>query len=258
MILIETERDFAKACLIRGFSRLARRLYVRCIGDGVYQTIYTGFRDYISIDSPLYSDENRKSYYVSIGLRSLYSSLREDDFADNRGVGGYRPGDLLQKCKYSGRFNGIEEEYSFMEQCGFDTLDTIDTQERLLELWDAIQTTADGNKIHDPQLVEPLLLCRKKDEAEYEISTHIAQSTDAYMSYLDRVECGYLTKDSSYETRYWNKMRHELKLWRMIAWYHHDDLGRHVAENYNRNLMWAKQYGIPTSMLLPPRTLQRV
>lgn len=258
MILIETERDFGKACLAHGFARLARRFYARCIGDGIYQTIYTGFRDYISIDSPNYSNENRKSYYISIGIRSLYSSLLEDDFADNRGVGGYRPGDLLQKCKYSGLFNGIEEEYRFMEQCGFDVLDTINTQEKFLELWNAIQTTADGNRIHDPKLVEPLLLCRIRNEAEYEISTNIIQSTDAYMGYLDRVKCGYLSKDSAYETRYWNKMRKELKLWKCIARFRYDDLERYIAENYNRNIEWAKQYGIPTTLLTHSRVLERM
>lgn len=258
IILIETERDFGKACLAHGFARLARRLYARCIGDGIYQTIYTGFRDYISTDSPNYSNENRKDYYISIGIRSLYSSLLEDAFADNRGIGGYRPGDLLHKCKYSGQFNGIEEEYSFMEQGGFDVLDSVNSQEEILELWDAIQTTADGNRIHDPILVEPLLLCRRKNEAEYEISTNIVQSTDAYMSYMDRVECGYLAKDSAYETRYWDKMRRQLNLWKLIARDRHDGLDHYISENYSRNLSWAKQYGIPTDMLSSPRALERM
>ena len=256
--MIETERDFGKACLARGFARLGRRFYARCIGDGIYQTIYTGFREYISTDSPNYSNDNRKSYYISIGVRSLYSFLLEDDFADTRGVGGYRPGDFFQKCKYSGMFNGIEEEYSFMEHGGFDVLDAINSQEKFLELWDAIQTNADGNRIHDPKLVEPLLLCHKRSEAEYEISTHIVQSTDAYMGYLDRVECGYFAKDGSYETRYWNAMRKDLKRWKLIARYRHDELGRYIAENYNRNMAWAEEYGIPTTLLTHPRALERM
>lgn len=171
--MIRTEREFAKMCLSRGFIRRAQRYYVRCIGDGIYQTIYTGFKKYLDTTSPNYSPENRKSYYISIALRSMYSCYTEHIFADERDSGGYTPVDLCNGHKYSGPFHGIEQEYDYMEQEGFDVLDTIDTQEKILEWWDAVQVVDTGERIHSICLVEPLLLCQRYQDAENELSTSL-------------------------------------------------------------------------------------
>lgn len=255
MKLIKTEREFAKICMSRGFLRRAPRFYARCIGDGIYQTIYTGFRKYIHVDSPNYSVENRKSYYVSIGLRSMYSHYDEHIFANDKDSGGYTPADLCNKSKYSGPFNGIEEDYNYMTDEGFDILDTIATQEKLLEWWDAVQVIDTGRRIHDIHLVEPLLLCGKQHDAEYEISVSFIQGMDAYVSYMDHVESGSFSEDQSYEWRIWISARKQLNLWRWCIGRNQNELRTYINENYNRNMAWIQKYGIPTKLLTQPRTL---
>lgn len=258
MVLIVTEREFGQMCISRGFARLAPRFYARCIGDGVYQTIYTGFRKYIDTDSPNYSSENRKSYYVSIGLRSLYSNYGEHIFASDKDSGGYRPVNLCKKGKYSGPFNGIEEDYNFMEQEGFDVLDSIDTQEKLLEWWNMVQIIDAGQRIHDIHLVEPFLLCGNGRDAEYEISVSFIHCMDAYVSYLDLVESGSLRKDEAYDQRIWNNVRNQLNLWRWCVGRNKKELQKCIDDNYNRNIVWIQKYGVPTRLLTPKRSLENI
>ena len=253
--MIETEREFSRVCMRRGFARTAPRFYARCIGDGIYQTIYTGFRKYIYTDSPKYSAEKTKSYYVSIGLRSMYSCYDEHAFVPGKDSGGYSPADLCEKRKHASPFHGIEEDYTRMEQGAFDVLDAIDTQEKLVEWWDAVQTIDTGRRIHDIHLVEPLLLCGNQHDAECEISVSIAQGMDAYASYLDRVECGCYNKDTSYEQRFWNSARKQLDLWRWCIGRDQNKLREYLSENYKRNLLWAHKYEIPTVSLTPPRSV---
>ena len=253
--LIETESEFGKMCIKRGFMRRAARFYVRCIGDGIYQTIYTGFKKYVHPESPSYSPEKRKSYYISIGLHSLYSHQEEDVFASTKDAGGYTPADLNQKSKYSGIFHGIEADYDYMENNGFDVLDSITTQEQLLKWWDMIQVIDTGCRIHDLQLVEPLLLCGKLDDAQNEISTSFIHGIDAYISYLDHMENGRIAKDYSYEQRLGLAARQKLQLWRWCIGRNTVELNNYIQTNYEQNIAWVQKYGIPTILLAPPRTL---
>ena len=256
--MIRTEREFCQMCISRGFSRLAPRFYARCTGDGVYQTIYTGLKKYMDTDSPYYSKENRKSYCVSIGIRSVYSHYEEHVFIPGKDMGGYSPADLYRKCKYSGPFNGIEEDYGYMEQVGFDVLDSIDTQEKLLEWWDTVQVIDTGHRIHDIHLVEPLLLCGKRHVAEYEISVSFIQGMDAYISYLNRVESGIFSKDNAYEQRIWNSAGKQMDLWRWCVGRNKEELCKYIKQNYNRNMAWIQEYGIPIVLLTQPRTLETI
>ena len=256
--LIENEREFSKMCIKHGFLCRAPRFYVRCIGDGIYQTIYTGFKKYIPPDSPSYSPEKRKSYYISIGIRSLYSQYDERVFSSDKDSGGYSPADLNKKCKHSGLFHGIESDYRYMDCGGFNVLDTITTQEKLLEWWDAIQVIDTGSRIHDLHLVEPLLLCGNINCAEVEISISYIQCMDAYISYLDHVRCGRFIKDNSYEQRIRNSLSEQLQLWRWCAGRNKEELNEYLQANYARNMAWVQKYGIPAVQISQPRFLESV
>lgn len=240
-----TERTFATICLNHGFARLAPRFYSRCIGDGVYQTIFTGFKKYIDTDSPNYSAQNRKSYYISIGLRSIYSRYDESIFIPGKDCGGYRPTDFRKKARNSDPFNGIEDEYAIMAEGGFDILDSIDTQESLLNWWDQIQISDTGQRIHDLHLVESLLLCGRYYEAETEISMSFIHGMDAFMSYCDHVERGDIQRELSYEQRIWDSANKEMILWRWCIGRNHTKLRQYINANYNRNMEWICKYGIP-------------
>lgn len=254
--LIQNEREFSQMCIKRGFSRRAPRFYSRCIGDGIYQTIYTGFKKYIRPESPNYSVQERKSYYISIGLRSIYSCYDERVFSSDKDSGGYVPADLIHKCKYSGFFNGIDTDYQLMECDGFDILDEINTQEKLIEWWDSVQVVDTGHRIHDIHLVEPLLLCGNIKDAQNELSVNFIQDIDAYVSYLDHVDSGVLSKDDSYDQRIRCGVKHQLNLWRNCIGGNKKELHEYIEANYIRNMAWIQKYGIPTIFLTQHRIFE--
>jgi len=66
-------RDFTRLCKENGFKRVKQNFYARCIGDGVYQTIHTGYKQYIYPFSSEYSEKHRKANTISIGIWSLYA-----------------------------------------------------------------------------------------------------------------------------------------------------------------------------------------
>lgn len=253
--MIKTAREFSLLCKSRGFACLAPRFYARCIGDGIYQTIFTGFKKYLDPASPNYSDKNRKSYYISIGLRSMYSHHNEHVFIPGKDSGGYRPADLCNKRKYSGPFLGIEEEYNYMEQTGFDVLDSINTQEKFLEWWERVHVIDNGQRIHDIQLVEPFLLCGKLPEAEYEISVSFIQTASAYESYRKYVESGLQEPHPPYEQRLLQSAERDMVLWHWCMGRQYDSFQTYIQENYQRNMEWVQKYRIPSTVFAQPRII---
>lgn len=249
------ETAFGKMCIEHGFAKLAPRYYARCYGDGILQTIYTGFKKYIDPVSPNYSVSNRKSNYICIGIRSMYSYHLEETFIPGKDDGGYRPADLIHMRKYTGGFNGIEDEYEIMAQYGFDSLDSINSQEAFLNCWSAIQTDASGGIIHDSQLVEPFLLCARQDDAEKEICTSFMHCMGSFYSYLDHVESGRFAPNLTYENEIHEKAKKKLHLWTCCIGHNYNELDSYIKENYNRNLSWLYKYGIPTYLPLQPRSL---
>ena len=145
-----------------------------------------------------------------------------------------------------------------MEREGFDVLDSIDSQEKFIEWWDAVQTIESGSRIHDICLVEPLLLCGKQNDAEYEISISFIQGVDSYVSYLEHVECAGIGRDDIYEQRIRNSSRNELTLWRWCIGRNQKELQKYISENYSRNMAWVQQHGIPTDLMTQPRTLLNI
>lgn len=252
--MITTEREFSKLCTSRGFARLATRFYARCIGDGVYQTIYTGFREYVDPPPANGSATSRKSYYISVGILSIYSNHQEFMFIPGRAPGN-RPSQLLSKSRHIGMFNGIEEEYAIMETAGFDILDTVDTQEAMLDLYEKIEVCDDGEVIHDLALAEPFLLCGRQKDAKIEISTSIAHCVSVYDSYTSRVEAGMQARDASYEQRIRDDLAHMMVLWNLCLGKRDPEIDEYIAENYHRNLAWIRKYGVPTHQMTAQRHL---
>ena len=240
-----TESDFKKLCETHGFARLAPHFYARCYGDGVYQTIFTGFKEYLCPASASYSENCRKSNYISIGIRSMYSCYNEDIFVPGKNAGGYRPADFLNKRKNSVPFNGIDEEYDIMNAVGFEILDTIATQESLIEWWRAVHVTDTGKHIHDFQLVAPLILCEYIDDAETEICVSYMQHMSSLQSYLNHVKQGNILHNSAYEQSVRRQTDTEMALWKHLISRRYNELNMYLKENYLRNMSWVCKYEIP-------------
>ena len=241
--MITTEREFSKACKQHGFSRLGPRKYVRIYGDGIYQTISTGTREYIYFSSPYYSSEQRKSYRIAIGIRSMYWGWPEIFFQEGPACG-YSPYALVNRSKDNTPFLGIWPEYEIMEKDGFDALDSISTQEALLSLYTSVETVSDGGRIYNLCLVAPFFLTGNIREAEIEISRHFIQSSEALRYNRLHMQQNNIPWDENYEKRVNLALDEDRMLWHMCMSRNYKKMEQYLEENYLRNIVWAKRSGI--------------
>jgi hypothetical protein len=181
--------------------------------------------------------------------------LPEDLFADGRGTGGYTPADLCTGSKYTGPFNGITEDYTLMERSGFDILDKIVTQEKFVEYWEKIQVIDTGHRVNSLCLVEPFLLCGRMRDAEYEISMSFIHSMSAYEAYQKHLETGVIEPEPSYEEKLLQGANQKLKLWHLCQGRQFRELQSYIDDNYQRNMGWIQDYGIPTVLFTRERLL---
>ena len=252
-----TGKEFSQLCKNRGFRRMASGLYERCIGDGVYQTIYTGFRKYVDTSSPNYSDANRKSNYIDISLRSLYSYLPEYYFAPQRKCGGISPVQLKGNGSQTEIFHGIEAEYEQMLEFGFDLLDEVKTQERLLDLRLQIFRNHEEKRLHSLDLADLFLVTGQGEEANFELSHSLAhhmvgfRRTNEQLLRTGRYEAYCQELERAWET--WVKRAAELWTWYLT--HNHKELQRYLYDNFNRNIKWIEQYGIPIADDFRPRSI---
>lgn len=158
-----TAREFSSMCKDRGFIHKKKSFY-RCIGDGVYQTIYTGDSCFIDTSSPWYSSTHRRSNYISIGIYSVYSSLPEYWFNPSYGKGEIDPENIVGKRDQ--HFQGIQEHYHIMESAGFDFLDSITSQRKMIEAIERICEAQQVNALSRSSVMcIPYLLCGEKEKA---------------------------------------------------------------------------------------------
>lgn len=244
-----TGKEFSQMCKARGFRRMASGLYERCIGDGVYQTINTGFRKYIDTASSNYSNTNRKSNYIDISLRSIFSYLPEYYFAPQRKCGGITPELLKGSSAQTEKFNGIEEQYAQMSEFGFDVLDEVNTQERLLDLRLKIERTQEGKRLHNLDFADLFLITGQGEEANFELSHCLAHHTVGF-----RLTNEQLLHTGQYEEyckeleRTWEMgVNRVAELWRHYLTHNYKELYRYLSDNYDRNMKWIEQYGIPVA-----------
>lgn len=224
--------DFNQLCKSHGFKRIGPSNYARCIGDGIYQTIYTGGRQYIDPESPHYTTAHRKSNYLSIGVWSMYSNRMEDDFKPGIMPGWYSPHDLSLDANPDKRFHGIEAEYQMMADYGFIRLDQINSQEEMLKLYMHTQTGKGGEHIHTLELVEPFLLVGKKQEAMFEVSHYCMHSLARFMRDSN---VAYLTDRVSEQT----------ELWVALLTDNRNIIQSRITHNFQQNSRWALENQIP-------------
>lgn len=244
-----TEKQFGQECAKRGFAKLAPHFYARCYGDGLYQFIYTGFRQYYSWEHiqehPKYA--NKQSNYLTIGIRSLYWNWAESFFVPGRDSGDFTPWNLkYDASKRPIVFRGIESEYSYMEEIGFDLLDQITTQEAYLKLYNSKIIDRAGNRVHNTALIASYLMCRDCYEAQIEIAHNF---THRMVYRLDMVERLLCEEHKEEYTRQIREVRERLGtvvfLWNAIMGRNDYEIRAFLRNNYERNMAWIQKYGIP-------------
>lgn len=249
-------REFTQLCKSRGFARLAPNFYARCIGDGIYQTIFTGFRRYINPESPFYSSTNRKSAYISVSVWSLYTHLPRDFFDPGSTGYGIRPDILIGSKDRNAMFHGIEPEYEMMRDKGFDVLDSVDSQERFLELYGRVFLNAEGGRMHRSFLIAPFLMSGDMENALFEIcysythgmngfyhENHPLLAAGQYEEYCQKEIC---TIENLHVIR---------TLW--LAWLCSDQrtFSEYLQSNIKRNLKFVEEHNIP---IAPDLTIREI
>lgn len=246
--MIATEKQFRKECENRGFVCLAPHYYTRCCGEGLYETIYTGFRRYhspevIEINPTL---ANHKSFYISISIRSLYWCWEEDNFVPQRDQGLFSPGRLLYNIHDEPPFSGITAEYRMMDDGGFDVLDRVKTQADLLELYQNKLNRSNTDRRYDATLIAPYLMCRNIFDASVEITRNFTQRMmNTFNSGRQLLDQG---KQEEFLTELLSKMddtKSIMFLWNALMGHRNDWLACFLMENYQRNMNWVEKYGIP-------------
>jgi len=233
-------RDFTRLCKENGFKRVKQNFYARCIGDGVYQTIHTGYKQYIYPFSSEYSEKHRKANTISIGIWSLYAKW--DDPLDLLGM--YSPGDLEGKREI--HFQGFGAHCKQMVENGFSFLNGITTQEKLLEARMKIDSNyGSGKWIHDVWLSAPLMACGKWEEATDEVCRHYTHTWDAFFT-----KYAFLRNEERYEEYFAKEREYEqhlqltTQLWNKLLGSHYAWIQEFLKENLNRNMQYLQDCGI--------------
>lgn len=231
---VVTAREFNLMCQKRGFAHLKKGFY-RCIGDGVYQTIYTGDTCFIDTSSPWYSSTHRRSNYIGIGLYSIYSVLPEFWFDPKYPKGEIDPKNIIGKRDLF--FQGIQEHYEIMKSIGFDFLDEINSQKKLIEAVDqiCIARLSEGLKKSRVMCI-PYLICGEKSKA-YNIIQSWLEDPDMIKWRTTTWEGDPKAEDK--------KIVYQEYLELKEAVFSEEKLLALIRRNYRKNMNLANHYGIP-------------
>ncbi len=234
------QSEFDIACKARGFKR-CKTTYARCIGDGVLQILFVGGRTYISPHSPYYSSSARKSNYLSIGLWSMYSNLPEFLFEPGAHAGQFTV-ENFRGNKFI-EFMGIIDDHRFMLEKGLNLLDTIQTQESLIQVAQSLYTAEFGG-VGPAQidLCEPLLKCGRYTEALDRVGSFYASQ---WVMFHQSANTLSLDEYRANEGKMLSKTRKIADIWRMIATNNHEDIEEYLKSNYEQNIGFTEKYKIP-------------
>ena len=240
------KNDFKKQCIAKGFSYLAPNYYARCVGDGIFQTIYTGFKQYISTSAPSYTGQRPKDYYISIGLYTMYTRWPEYIFSPGRNCGGYTTSNLLGADNQP--FEGIEWEYSQMLHSGFDVLDSFDSQKRIIELRNKVMLSDEKSRTHSFDLVGPYLACGNIEDALFEIDHQYTHSLVGFFRENERLLSAgeanqYLAQLGALRER----LNEAERLWVALISGNYDFVRAYLDEIFERNCTLARKSNIPFS-----------
>ncbi len=231
---------FDRICRDNGFSAKGRA-YSRCIGDGIFQSIYIGTYDFVSCNSPQYKS-GKKSRCIEIGMWSMYSNLPELYFSAPKHTGCFFPENFLGQQHNMKTFLGFEHELQLMEMHVFPSLNSILSQKELLDVVYSLQKAQYKEIIkNDVQLCAPHILCGETIAAINNLCWCYTQNWMAFHSVYD-----YLKRERDYEEYFRkeaereNQIRYSLEMLKMLWGSRTKDLKRELLVCLNRNIELAK------------------
>ena len=242
------QREFEIMCKNYGFIKQAKHRYVRCIGDGIFQSIFCGYSKYIDPESPNYNSVKRKSHYISIGIYSLFSQCRKELFDPSEYGGGgiFTTSDFCPYDNGDAIFHGIEREYDKMAAYGFAALNNINSQETFLDFYSKTKLSRTGSRIHTLSLVEPFLITGQVEDALIELSFHFTHTCiGSTISRANASNSCSNALETEQDEQLTQILAPTIYLWRAIMGRQNHAVNLHLAGNYERSINWIKDFNIP-------------
>ena len=202
------EQAFSRECKNRGFIRCGKS-YMRVVGDGVFQHILLGFKERLHSSAPGYSQNHRYEPRILIFLKSMYAQYDSLYISIDCTTGfSLTVPQLLDK--QDAAFMGAAAERERMLIEGLDVLDTITSQQQIIEyLEPLVYNESEGQQLYSTQLYDVYLYCENFYKARMAIQTEFAQNYFANMStrkrdpdrFAEKMR-RFLDRDESYYGRY--------------------------------------------------------
>lgn len=171
-----TSKEFTFLCKKHGFCK-HNNVYSRCIGDGIFQNLSLAEKTYVANGNSTHIKTNSKSVYIKIGFWSMYADIPPWFFAERQHIGEFTPENLAGSRFCRSSFQGIQNEYRIMSDCGFTFLDNITTQRALLNATYLLNKTQYGILLpHQQYLCAPHYICGEYIEALNHLYALYAQS----------------------------------------------------------------------------------
>ncbi len=223
-------RAFRRQCIEHGFIS-KKQCFFRCVGDGVYQTIRVNESCFVDPFSPFYNASQRRSKRVVLGLFSIYAKLPEDWFNPRFGAGTIDARNIIG-CKDS-PFLGFQDHVAIMESRGFDYLDSIDTQRKLIDAVEKLSEFQPSLRFWQTMCV-PYYICHEREKAQQIVDSNL--SNEAFIKWCtERKE-----NDPKAELK-----QSELSGWLALseALQSEAQMKQYIRENLARNAEYAKKNG---------------
>ncbi len=255
----ELIRNFKALCIRHGFSVNKRFSFSRCIGDGIFQSISIASFDFLNCDTDEYKAGRIKDRCIEIGIFSMYSNLPKSHFEDSRHIGNYFPENFFGESHNLETFYGFENEVRMMETKVFQVLDSIVTQEKLLELEYYLQKARYKTRLANCVfLCEPHVLCNEKMEALNHLYGYYTQNWIAFHSLYDSLkEAGDYQAYFEKERVQVEKMSYYLNFLKLL-WGNKDiEINREMYHCLVRNIELAKQNHIMFGNSFHPKLEER-
>lgn len=141
---------------------------------------------------------------------------------------------------------GIEDDRIFMIEKGLSVLDSIQTQEKLIEIAQFLYTAEFGGVgPAEIELCEPYLKCGRYMEALDRVGSYYASQWAMFHEIADEISM----EDYLIDEKIIKSNTHELSvLWSMIAKCDHDGMKEYLKNNFEKNISFVKKYGIPMEL----------
>lgn len=247
-------REFTIMCNDYGFAKHGK-VYSRCIGDAIYQNISINSLEYLPQNSPEYTPYNKKSPCIKFEMWSMYSDLHIMCFSDRNRIGRFWPENIQGHSFTRDIFLGFENQVEIMRTVGFPLLNSVISQEKLIETMCCLQQAEYGYLLpHQFYLCAPYILCGEEPQALNHLYSLYAQSWLNFHKKHDHLKVeGQTHKYIELELRQEKDLENVSNLLQMVLGNQKVLLNAYFRDCLKRNIELVEKYRIPISNDFAPK-----